>query len=285
MSTKKAEAELIRQIKDHEAQALQELYRACLPQVKELYGDDELARKTLQDALIKLRDDIIRGAVVGGDQDSLSEYLVRQCAKRLDQEEKDREVEQKIIRSLENNANDGWAFYYMQVHYFPSVSYFIQKNGGSEEEAKDIIMDGIEALLRNIRDGSYQPTSAAKLRTYFFQICRNKWYDYLKKKKRSQPLSLFADLELERFENTYYYEFDEDLLNERQKMVAELFQTSTDNCQKVLGYFYYDELSHEEIAQKMGYSGASSSKTQKNKCLRKLKSALESTFKKQNGEV
>jgi RNA polymerase sigma factor (sigma-70 family) len=154
------------------------------------------------------------------------------------------------------------------------VKYFVLKSGGSEEEAKDVIMDGIEALIRNIREGQYVFQDNAKLKTYFFQICRNKWFDYVNRKQRQKPVSLLADLNLEDFDNNYFYEFNEDLLNDRQRIVAELFDKSSDTCRQVLSYFYYDELSHDEIAERMGFSGPDSSKTQKNKCLRKLKSAL-----------
>ena len=150
---------------------------------------------------------------------------------------------------------------------------------GSDEEAKDLIMDGIEALINNIRSDKYELRQEASLKTYFYQICKNKWYDYLDKRKRSRPISLFADLELDHFESEYYHAFDEDLLNERQRQVSKVFNEATDTCRNVLRYYYYDELSHDEIANRMGYSGADSSKTQKNKCIRKIKTVLKDWIK------
>lgn len=274
-------SEYLRRIKADEAKALQDLYRECLPAILEEDLDlaPRQAKRYLQDALIKVRDDVIHGHLVNvqGEEDLVT-YTLGLVRRRVENEHDEKEIDQKIIESLQNPTSDGWAFYYMQLHYFPGVNYFVQKNGGSEEEAKDIIMDGIEALINNVRTGHYQPRDSAKLRTYFFQICRNKWYDYLDRKKRTRPVSLFADLELDRLEEDYYYEYNDELMNERQKEVANVFKQSTETCQRVLGYFYYDEMSHEEIASRMGYNGPDTSKTQKNKCLRKLKSTLSSIF-------
>jgi len=258
---------------------LQELYLEAYPRIEAVVGEANLAKRYLQDALLKLRDDIVAGRLMLESRNTLAEYLIHLCAQRFDREKKDKDVEKRILDALKNSDQDGWAFYYMQMHYFPGVKFFVQKNGGSEDEAKDVIMDGIEALIRNVRDGSYTPQSNAKLKTYFFQICRNKWFDYLGKKKRTRPMSLFADLELDDFEANYYYEFDDDMLNERVRVVAQLFDQSTETCRQVLSYFYYDEMPHDIIAERMGFANAESSKTQKTKCLRKLKTAVQNIFK------
>lgn len=269
-----ADQALLQRIIRHDSAALKQLYVAALPRLTVAVQDNALTRRYLQDALLKIRDDGQRHRFELNGAPNLRDYAVHLVRERLEKEAKDREIEQKIYTSLMEAHADGWAFYYMQVHFFPAISYFVQKNGGTDEEAKDVIMDGIEALIRNIRDGSYQPRSNAKLKTYFFQICRNKWYDVLEKRKRTRPASLFADLELDQFEAEYYYEYDYELLNDRQRKVAEVFEQASESCRQVLGYYYYDELSHDEIADRMGYSGADSSKTQKNKCLRKLKKVL-----------
>ena len=46
-------------------------------------------------------------------------------------------------------------------------------------------------------------------------------------------------------------------------------------CDELLRRFYWDRLSGTEIAQAMNYSNADSVKTQKNKCMKKLKPIVE----------
>ena len=56
-----------------------------------------------------------------------------------------------------------------------------------------------------------------------------------------------------------------------ERAVAEL----TPPCDELLRRFYWDRLSGVEIAQAMNYSNADSVKTQKNKCMKKLKPIVE----------
>lgn len=46
-------------------------------------------------------------------------------------------------------------------------------------------------------------------------------------------------------------------------------------CNKLLKAQYWDKLSGNEIAKKYGYSGADSVKTQKSKCIKKLRPLIE----------
>ena len=50
-------------------------------------------------------------------------------------------LDKKLMNALLNN--DGWAYYYMQVKFFPSITAMVLANGGTEEDAKDVIMDGV----------------------------------------------------------------------------------------------------------------------------------------------
>lgn len=44
-----------------------------------------------------------------------------------------------------------------------------------------------------------------------------------------------------------------------------------ESCVKLLTKFYFEKMSWEVISQQLGYSSADSAKTQKNKCMAKLK--------------
>lgn len=259
---------------DDYATALAELYAITLPKVYNVVPEGKLAKRFLKDSIIKFRSEASRGRITLKGAGSIQEYLVHACKERYLEYQKTAEIDRKIIHSLKNRDNEGWAFYYMQMHYFPMIKNWVRQNDGSEEEAKDLIMDGIEVLITNIREGKYQPQSNARLSSYFFGICKNKWYDQLKRRRRTRPVSLLSDLEMEEFESELYYEYQDDLLNERQKLVKNLFSQATDSCQRMLGFYYYDELPHEEIAKRMGLKNADTSKTQKNRCLQRLKGAL-----------
>jgi DNA-directed RNA polymerase specialized sigma24 family protein len=53
-------------------------------------------------------------------------------------------------------------------------------------------------------------------------------------------------------------------------------------CCSLLDKFYWEELSGEEIARQMNYKNADTVKTQKYKCMQKLKVALTGVLKSHN---
>jgi len=265
---------LLNQIKAGQLAALEQLYVQALPLVAREVGDDPLAHTYLQEALLRLKRPLQTDRLELGDSQNLAEYLARLMRQRWQSSPPNHDLDKKIVDTLQSEKDSGWAFYYMQRHYFPGISYYIRSQGGTEEDAKDIIMDGIYALLNNVRAGKYTPTDSASLKTYFFSICKNKWRDYYKKKKSPLFASLLDGLADSDLEALHYAEFDEDLLNERQKMVAEIFSQASDKCHKILSYFYYDNLSHEEIAERMGYEGPNTSKEQKKRCMNKIRSSV-----------
>lgn len=63
----------------------------------------------------------------------------------------------------------------------------------------------------------------------------------------------------------------EELKDFVERAVAEL----NPPCDELLRHFYWDRLSGVEIAEAMNYSNADSVKTQKNKCMKKLKPIVE----------
>lgn len=62
-------------------------------------------------------------------------------------------------------------------------------------------------------------------------------------------------------------------LEERARKVRETVNRMGLPCAPLLLKFYWDKLSWEEIAQELNYSNANSAKTQKNKCMNKLKAS------------
>ncbi|MBR1808248.1 MAG: sigma-70 family RNA polymerase sigma factor [Paludibacteraceae bacterium] len=67
----------------------------------------------------------------------------------------------------------------------------------------------------------------------------------------------------------YYYEKEE-----RYQAVRETVNKMGKPCAPLLLNFYWNGYSMEEIAQRLNYKNADSAKTQKNKCMNKLKSIL-----------
>ncbi len=147
--------------------------------------------------------------------------------------------------------------------FFPSVRSYVVKNSGTEEDAKDIFMDVLEALLRKVRRGDFVLT--CKLNTFLTEIGARLWLKKLRRKKYvagvttddPQVLKYVAELEapLEKTEAYSLY----------RKKFAELGE----DCQQVLQLGIREGKSHEEVRAITGHT-ADYSRKMRSKCLKKL---------------
>jgi len=277
--SKKDTKSLINLIKEGDVKVISEIYQQYYTDVFNLLGDEKTTQDLLKKAILVLRSLVLSNRVK--EDFNIPKFLINWCKKQYDKQQSNKDLEEKIYNSLKNN--DGWAFYYINMTYLPSVIQYIKLHGGTKEDAEDIVQDAILILINNVNEGKYQPQDSTKIKTYFIGICKNLWKEHLRKKARYASFADF-DFKIEEFEGyDFLYELTEfEALTERQKIVLEVFDNASDTCKKVLSYFYFKNYSHEEIAEKMGFSNAESSKTQKNKCLKKLKLSVINRLSKVN---
>ena len=153
----------------------------------------------------------------------------------------------------------------MYKGYFPMVLQFILKNNGDENDAKDIYQEGVIVLYNKIKSGDFELTS--KLKTYLYSVCRRLWLKRLAEKDRhTGNVSDFEDVlsvdeEVEEHSRTEL-EFD--------NMKASLEQLG-EPCATIIQDFYIHSMSMQEICEKFGYTNTDNAKTQKYKCLQRLK--------------
>ncbi len=266
--SKKDSKSIINLIKEGDVKVISQIYQDYYPEVYQFINDEKQAKDLLKKAILVLRSFVLSNRVK--ENFDIQKFLVNWCRKQFEEYQSNKDLEEKIYNSLKNN--DGWAFYYINMTYLPSVVQYVKLHGGTKEDAEDVVQDAILALINNVNEGKYELQESTKIKTYFIGICKNIWKEHLRKKARYATFSDF-DFKIEEFEGyDFLYELTEwESLTERQKIVLEVFDRATDTCKKVLSYFYFKNYSHEEIAEKMGFSNAESSKTQKNKCLKKLK--------------
>lgn len=149
--------------------------------------------------------------------------------------------------------------------YFPMVLQFILKNNGDENDAKDIYQEGIIVLYNKIKTGDFELTS--KLKTYIYSVCRRLWLKRLAdRSRRAGNVSDFEEVLAveEDVEDHTKTEF------EFEKMKLSLEQLG-EPCNTIIQDFYIQGLSMQDICEKFGYTNTDNAKTQKYKCLQRLK--------------
>ncbi len=171
----------------------------------------------------------------------------------------DREVVLGILNGSEEVLNRLYA------GYFPMVLQFILNNNGNDDDAKDVYQEGIIVVYNKVKSGNFELSS--KLKTYLYSVCRRIWLKKLA--QQSKKTSNIAD-----FEDVIAV--DEDIEHHEEKdrqfeqMQAALLHLG-EPCKTIIQDFYIHNLSMQDICEKFGYTNTDNAKTQKYKCLQRLK--------------
>jgi len=171
---------------------------------------------------------------------------------------KDAELIKKIERGDES------ALDYLYRKNYKMIVNLIVKNSGTEDEAKDIFQDSLIVFWQKVI--KKELVLSSKISTYLYSICLNLWRKELTKKQR------FSREEKENSE-----EIDIDAY-ERRKIVRNCINKMNATCRKVLMFYYFDNLSMQDIADKMGFSNAATAKTKKYKCKKELDKTIRKNY-------
>lgn len=150
----------------------------------------------------------------------------------------------------------------------PQIKSYITQNGGSEQDAEDILQDGIIAFYNNVRNGSYEKNRQVKITTYINQICRYRWLDQLKSARKKTSVRMEEIHVVDYGEGPKYFEEAERI--EKVSQVEKMFAQLGEKCKKLLTLFYYEKKKMSEINQIMNFSG-NTSKNEKYRCMKKLR--------------
>jgi RNA polymerase sigma factor (sigma-70 family) len=163
------------------------------------------------------------------------------------------------------SSGDEKALDYLYRKHYKMMVKLVISNSGSEEEAKDIFQDALIVFWQKVTSGNLVLTS--KISTFLYSICLNLWRKELDRKSR------FFNGEKDDVE------FIDDDKAERIKIVNDCINALGENCRKILTYYYFDGLSMNDIAEKLGYANPDTAKTKKYKCKRRLDLLIKSRYK------
>lgn len=148
--------------------------------------------------------------------------------------------------------------------YYRMMTKLVVTNSGTEEEARDVYQDALVVFWQKASSGNLVLTS--KMSTYIYSICQNLWRKELERKKR---------LSNEEKDSPQSMDLD---TAEREKIIARCLEQLGETCRKVLMYYYFDELSMQDIADKLGFANTDTAKTKKYKCKQKLDELVKAQY-------
>ncbi|RZM26389.1 MAG: sigma-70 family RNA polymerase sigma factor [Pedobacter sp.] len=173
-------------------------------------------------------------------------------------------TDREVVLGILNNSED--ALNKLYTGHFPMVLQFILNNNGDEDDAKDVYQETIIIVYNKIKSGDFELTS--KLKTYIYSISRRIWLKKLSQqnKKTSNNLSEFEDVVAVEVDVEQHEE--KDLQFEKMKTAM---LSLGEPCKTIIQDFYMHNLSMQDISEKFGYTNTDNAKTQKYKCLQRLK--------------
>jgi len=171
--------------------------------------------------------------------------------------------DQEIIIGLK--SGESFAVNYLAKEYLPMIRYFISKNNGSEEDAKDIFQDALFILIDKISSNDFN--LQVTLSTYLFAICKNLWLMVLDRQKAARNYEKRRSLDI--FESDFSERGDTAF---SERIFRQCFDTMDDVSQKILK-MYWMEITPTEIAEKLGYSYGYVRK-KKSECMKELKTRI-----------
>ena len=150
--------------------------------------------------------------------------------------------------------------------YYNLVLKYVVNNSGNSEYAADIYQETLIVLYENVQKPSFELN--CQLQTYIFSIAKHLWLKQLL--KNGNTFRIKNDEEEEVIDVTD--EISDHLKKESDiNKMNDSLENLGEPCQTILKDFYVYKLSMEQISEKFGYTNSDNAKTQKYKCLQRLK--------------
>jgi RNA polymerase sigma factor (sigma-70 family) len=172
-------------------------------------------------------------------------------------------TDSEVVLGILNDSKDTLNKLY--TSYFPMILQMVLSNSGDEDDAKDIFQESIIVLYNKVKTGKFELN--CKLKTFIYSVCYRLWLKRLKQKGKSSN-------NVDELDNLVAVENDIEQHEEKDKQFKQMdkaLQFLGEPCKTIIEDYYLQNKSMQDICEKFGYTNADNAKTQKYKCLQRLK--------------
>jgi RNA polymerase sigma factor (sigma-70 family) len=150
----------------------------------------------------------------------------------------------EIIECLRNRQS--YVVRWLSDRYMPMIRFMVCRKGGTAEDARDIFQDGLIIMLEKLDSKEFALT--CKFKTFLYCVCDHLWKSVLEKRQAATNyLTRRAEPENEK---DFIEQIDNKLYEE---IFRDVFETLDPISKKILK-LYWQEISPQEIAGKLGYT-------------------------------
>lgn len=176
-------------------------------------------------------------------------------------------TEQQLLAQMATGDQKAASVIYSQ--HTDTVCRWVMKNGGSATDAEDVFQEAMVVLFEKSQNEDFRLN--CRIGTYLFAVSKHLWYKRVQQLQKG-PGSL-GDAGGDDKED-WAYEEDINAHHEREahyKQLQDALEQIGEPCSSLLKAFYHGDKSMQQIAAEFGYTNPDNAKTQKYKCLARLR--------------
>jgi RNA polymerase sigma factor (sigma-70 family) len=181
--------------------------------------------------------------------------------------------EQVLLQGLARN--DRKAIEAIYKDNYNLIQALVVRNNGTADDAKDIFQETMMVLYEKVKSGGFELN--CQLKTFLYSVGRRLWLKKLMLQNRFAIVDTFDEA----------VTVDE-AADDHEKRNTEFFMMEKammglgEPCKSLLEAFYLQKKSMQAIASGFGYTNPDNAKTQKYKCLMRLKKLFFSQYKNES---
>lgn len=182
------------------------------------------------------------------------------------------EEEKILLQGLANEDKSSIERIYRD--HYSMVQHLVVNNNGSTDDAADIFQESMIVLFEKVKTGNFE--LHCQLKTFIYAVSRRLW---LKKLNQNQR---FSSTGADQLEEVVSVDEDMEIHENRQKefnLMEAAMQKIGEPCKSLLEAYYLQKKQMQAIAADFGYTNADNAKTQKYKCLVRLKKLFFAQYK------
>ena len=161
---------------------------------------------------------------------------------------------------------------------YSTIQSLVINNNGSADDAKDIFQEAMIVLYEKARSGTFE--LSCQIKTYIYSVSRRLWLKKLQQANRYSGDIGNAEAVVQVEEDIEGHTRRDAEFEMMEKAIVSLGEP----CKSLLEAFYLQKKNMQEIAASFGYTNAENAKTQKYKCLMRLKKIFFTHYKNGGGD-
>ncbi len=176
------------------------------------------------------------------------------------------DAESRVLGQIRSGDEEGLVTLFRENRR--AITSFVTRNHGSGDDADDMLQEALVILWERVRSGRYE--QKARLGTFLFATVKNLWLRRLARMRR-EPADPDAGIASASDDPSPL----ESLVSaEETSALRGALDRLGEPCRTILVLFYWEELSMEEIAGRLGFANAETAKSKKYQCKKSLRGIL-----------